>query len=104
MLSVWWLFPDWQGPYESPGPLWARPLWPLQRPCGPSHCKPSWALVGRALVGPLGPCGSALVGPPGPLWAGSLVGRRGSSWAVVAPPGPFWARPLQALLGPLWAG
>ena len=66
---------------------------------------PPWALVGRALVGPLGPCGP---GPCGPPWA--LVGR-----ALVGPPGPLWAGPLwppwaltgRALMGstvPSWAG
>ena len=49
-----------------------------------------WALMGRTLMGPLGPCGP---GPTGPLWAGLL-------WRPLGPcrPGPC-ARPLWA--GPL---
>ena len=50
------------------GPLWAGLLWqPLGpcslRPCGRGRSSggPPWAIVGRALVAPLGPCG------PGPL-------------------------------------
>ena len=75
---------------------WARQL---NIPCGPP-----WAFVGRAFVGPLGPCWAswppcALVGlgPCGPPWG--LVGC-----AIVALPGPLWARPLWAPHGPFWAG
>ena len=50
--------------------------------------------MGRALVGPLGPCGP---GPCGPPWA--LVGR-----ALVGPPGHLWAGPLWAPLGPYGPG
>ena len=51
----------------------------------------SWALMGRALMGPPW----ALMGPP---WA--LMGTPGPLWA---PLGPLRAGPLWAPLGPLWA-
>ena len=35
-----------------PGPLWAGPLWPPLGPYGPGPCGRSWALMGRALMGP----------------------------------------------------
>ena len=59
------------------------PPWALNDPDGLRYRGTPWALVGRALVGPLGPYGRALAGPLGPLWAGPL-------WAllVVGPPGP----------------
>ena len=69
--------------------------------------KTSWALVGRALVGPpgplwAGPCGppwatvgQALMGLPWALVRRALVGR-----ALVGPPVPLWARPLWAPLCP----
>ena len=98
---------------------------------GPDPCGLAWALVGRALVGllgplwagplgaPLGPCGPGLCGFP---WA--LVGQApvASRWALVdralvGPPGPLWAtwalggRARVSPLGPcgppgghLWAG
>ena len=65
---------------------------------GPGPNGPTWALLGQALLGPLGPSGP---GPYGPPWA--LMGQ-----PLMGPPGPLWARP--ALMGPLgpcgtlWAG
>ena len=76
--------------------------------CGLALVGSPGALLGRALVGPLGPCGAGPPpgprGTPGPLWAGplwapwalegralvgppcALVGR-----ALVDPPGPPWS-------------
>ena len=64
---------------------------PLRAPPGLFLAGPLWALVGRALVGPLGCCGPGPCGPPGrlrprPLWA---------PWA----PGPLWTRPLWPIMG-----
>ena len=72
---------------------------------GTPACMGPWALVSRALVGPLGPCGPGpcgppwdLVGPPGPLWAGPLW----APWALVGRAlGPPWALVGWALVGPL---
>ena len=70
------------------------------------HCGPSWAIVGRALVGPfapVGPCvlvdlvGHALVGQALVAWA--LVGLHGLLWHPLAPCGPVPCGPP----GPLWA-
>ena len=46
--------PLWARPLWAPtGPLWAEPFWAPHGPCGPSHCGPPWAIMGRALMGPL---------------------------------------------------
>ena len=64
----------------TPGPLCVGPLW------GP------WALMGQALMGPLGCYGPALMGLPGPVWAGPLghygPGPHGPPWASLGPHGP----------------
>ena len=71
---------------------------------------PPWALMGRALVAPMGHAlvdplalmGRALMGPPGPLCAWPCGPPCGSPWA-----GPLWAAGLPwasmgwAIVGPL---
>ena len=52
------------GPCGLHGPLWAGPLWP-PGPLWAGALQASWALVGRALVCPLGHFGLSL-GPLGP--------------------------------------
>ena len=65
---------------------------------------------GRALVGPLGPCGPGPCWPPGRLWASLgpygpgpcrppwvLVGQALVGPALVGPPGPSWSRALTGL-------
>ena len=77
LASLWALV----GPCWPPGRLWAEPLWA------------PWALVGRALVGPLGACGPGPCGRPGPLWAlWALVGR-----ALVGPLSPLMKWILHSL-------
>ena len=106
----------WAGPYSPPGPPWC--------PHGPGPCGRPWALVGQALVGPLGHSWAVplwagpfwtLVGSSGLLWARPLWAPLGSCrpgpcglpWALAGrplwPPGPLWAGPLWAP-GPLWDG
>ena len=84
-----------------PEPLWAEALSVPLGPCGRGPCGPPWALVRRALVGPLGlplgVCGRALVGPPGPLWTGPL-------WAALGPCVPGPCGPPWALMGPALMG
>ena len=81
---------------------WALMGWALMGPMGhhgPGNCGPRWALMGQALVGPPGPLW------PRPIWLPRALGPCGHPWtlagrALAGPPGPLWAGPLWAPLGP----
>ena len=72
------------------GPPWALEglpglLWAPLGPCGPGPCGLPRALVGRALVGPLGPLWA-----PWALMGWALMGHAGIY--IACGRGPFWTR------------